>query len=473
MKKLNFFVKNSYGVGNLAYSVISQNVTNFYMFFGTAVLGVSGFLVGLAISIATMWDGLSDCIVGGISDRFKIGKLGYRNGYMLIATIGMAVINVLIWFAPLNAPQILKFIWIGVGLLILETFNTLFSTPYMALGNDIATDSHDKTSIQIYKTMFFILGIAIPSVLMYLFLPNTESYPIGQLNPYGYRKISLILSGICLIAGLFCTFSTLKYVDKNSTTDQKQDKFSFKKLIVDFYSSFKNKNLRYLIIGFALSQITPTVLTGAGMHFFTYCFLYSTKQITILLSILMLGTLVSQPVWFHLSKKNGKCSTMISGIFVSILGAFLIMFSYFLRFKLLEYSYILAIISIFICGFGSGTLYALPISLFGDEIDKINKETRSNKTATYSGNLTFSANIANATALLFIGVLLDLIHFDSSVEIQPLSVQSGLAIILFIGVIIPFLLSTLFFYKYKVATTSQHLTNPNLIKKDTLNNHKD
>ena len=71
LKRLDAKTKISYGVGNLGYGTISQTMSNFIMFFGTSVLGISGTLVGIAVAIAAFWDGLSDPIVGYISDRAK------------------------------------------------------------------------------------------------------------------------------------------------------------------------------------------------------------------------------------------------------------------------------------------------------------------------------------------------------------------------------------------------------------------
>ena len=42
-----------YGFGGLSYSVISQTISNFFMFFATSVLGISGTLVGITIGIST------------------------------------------------------------------------------------------------------------------------------------------------------------------------------------------------------------------------------------------------------------------------------------------------------------------------------------------------------------------------------------------------------------------------------------
>ena len=87
---------------------------------------------------------------------------------------------------------------------------------------------------------------------------------------------------------------------------------------------------------------------------------------------------------------------------------------------------------IFICGLGSGGLYSLPSSIYGDTL--MNMEDGELKVATYTGALTFASNIANSITQLLVGVLLDVIKFDSNVQIQSLQVQTGLALILFIGV---------------------------------------
>lgn len=442
----NFVLKVGYGVGNLSYGVVGQTVTNFFMFYCTAVLGLKGAIVGLLISLATVWDGVSDCIVGGISDRFKLGKFGYRNGYMLIATIGMSVINVLLWNVP-NGGAIFKYLWICIGLLLLETFNTMFSTPYMALGNDIAKSSESKTLFQIYKTIGFLIAIIIPSVLMFVFLPNTKEYPVGQLNPNGYVNISVVTSTICIVAGLVCVFLTLKEGNK-SASHQANLRFSIKELILNFYSTLRIKKLRRLIIANSLAQIPSVILTGLGLHFFTYCFLCDSSQITILLIALVLGMILSQPLWFALSKKNDRKQSLLTSIFLSIIGVFIIISIYIFRFSLLGVSFYLLVLAVFVCGIGSGGLYALPISLYGDEIDKLNKKNKENKTATYSGAITLFGNLASSLVLFLIGVMLDMVGFNASVRLQPLLVQTFLAITLFVGIVASFIASGFVFYKY-------------------------
>lgn len=393
--------------------------------------------------------------MGYISDKYPIGKFGHRNGYMLIATIGMTIVNIALWCIPNGINVILKFVWILLSLLLLETFNTMFATPYSALGNELASSYNDRTKINAISTVFYLIGIIIPSILLIIFLPNTEEYPIGQLNPKGYVYISIVTSAICL---LFCLISSIFTIPKgakneeNKNTSVKKEKMSIEVLISNFFLAFKNKRLLRIILGYVLTSVATVFLCSVGLHFFTYSLFYSSNQITSLLLTLMLGTIVSQPLWVNLSKKKNKKPALIIGILTTIFAIFGIIFIYLFRIEIYNISYYLMLASIFACGLGSGSLYSLPTSIYGDLIDEVTKDGE-NRIATYSGTMTFASNIGNSITQLIVGILLDLIGFDSYLQMQTLGVQTGLALILFIGVQMSLILACFVFAGHKENTT--------------------
>ena len=445
--KQKWFYKLFYGIGNLGYSVVSQTITNFFMFFGTSVLKIPGSLIGLAVAISTVWDGITDPIVGYLSDNHSIKGFGNRNGYMLIATFGVSIINIFIWCVPLNMPTSLKFVWILISLILIETFNTFFATPYSALSSDIVNDYNDRTQIQIYKTIFFLLGMILPSVLLNVFLPSSVDYPQGQLNPYGYRGIAIFSSIVMMVCGLICVFGTIKF-SRNSIKNNNNEKFSFKKIFYDFVGCLKNKHLRLIILGYSLSMVSASILTSVGMHFFTYCFKYSTFKITCILSALLFGMAISQPIWYKISVKEDKKPALILGLVTAIVGVFLIMLIFLFKELIINASFYFIMFSMFIIGFGSGTLYCLPSSMFLDVLSLEDKNN--NKSATYSGFLTLSSNLANAMALLVVGILLDVIKFNPLNITQNRITQTGIAIILFVGVLFSLISSLFIFSRYKI-----------------------
>ena len=155
-------------MGGLGYNSLTQTLGSFIMFFGTSVMGISGTLVGLAIGVASLWDGVSDPLVGNLSDKHKNKFFGKRLGFILCAVFLIAFCNILLWSMP-KISEIGMFLWLFVFLVLLETANTFFSTPFSALAIDLAPEYNEQTKLQSFKTSFNIVGMILPSILMYFF----------------------------------------------------------------------------------------------------------------------------------------------------------------------------------------------------------------------------------------------------------------------------------------------------------------
>ena len=432
MKKLSTSTKLCYAVGNLGYGVVSQAMTTFIMFFGTSVLGIRGSLVGLSVALSAFWDGLSDPIVGYLSDRTNSKFWGRRLGYLFFGTLGIVIFNILLWSVPSKMSEIAKFFWLLIMLLSLETANTCFATPYVALGIDIAPGYNEQSTLQGYKTVFFILGMVLPSVLMMIFMPSGEQ---GQLQQSGYIYIAYTTSILSLISGLISVFGTFKRAKQvHSEKSTKKEKNAFFKIFYNFFLVLKQRNYGAVILSYSVALISTAFLTSVGMHIFTYCFHFNSTQIPIIMAGIFLGAILSQPFWIYLSRRIDKKPTLRWSYFVILVGIFLTFWVFVFRESIgTNICFYVVLICIFICGFGSGALYSLPMSMFADNVTMDKLRTGENNSATYSGYMTFAYNVANSLALLVIGVLLDLIKFDAKQPVQALKVQNYLGLIVFGG----------------------------------------
>ena len=451
LKKLATKTKCAYGTGNLGYGTISQTMSNFIMFFGTGVLGISGTLVGIAVAISAFWDGLSDPIIGHISDRHKNKIFGRRLGFMLIATFGMAIFNILLWSIPQSLSMAFKFVWLLVCLIAVETFNTMFATPYVALGIDIAPDYNDQSSLQGFKTVFFILGMVLPTLLMFIFMPNKNG--AGQLIQSGYINISYITSILCIICGSICILGTLKRSHQMPEYQTRtKENNAFFKIFYNFFKTLKHKHFAPLILGYSVALISASFLMSVGMHLFTYSFHFTSTQISLLLTSLFAGAIFSQPFWIFVSKRIDKKPALIRALTVLLIGIGFVAVVFCLRTVLpVNLTFFLVLPCILLCGFGTGALYNLPISMFADVVTIQKIKSNQNVTATYSGYMTFAYNLANSLSLLIIGILLDLIKFDASQPVQAMKVQNALGIIVILGCAISIALAISIFNKYKLT----------------------
>ncbi len=442
--------KLCYGMGSLGYSSLSQTMHSFIMFFATSVMGISGSLVGIAIAIATLWDGISDPLVGNLSDRCKSRFFGKRLGFIFFAIFAIAFCNILLWGMP-KGGQGFMFCWLLVFLLLQETANTFFGTPNTALGIDIAKDYDEQSKIQSFRTVFNIIGMILPSLLLFFLMPTSTIVGQNDYTQSGFLTIAMINSILMIAFGLVTVFGNLKKVQSLPLSTKKMPKFSFSQMMKDYVNVFKKPTFAIIILGYAFSQIASIFLTSVGMHLFTYAYHFSSSQISILLLVLFFGAILSQPFWLKTAKKIDKKATVISALTSLVFGVGAVLITFLFRdYVDISTIYILTCIGIFVCGFGTGALYCLPISMFADVVCLEEYHTKEDKTGAYLGCYSFTYNMSNAISLLVIGVLLDVIKFDSNQPLQAMSVQSGLGWIVFCGCGISLAISILIFSRYKL-----------------------
>lgn len=438
-----------YGLGAFGYGSVGHTLGSFLMFFGNAVLGIPGTLMGLSIGIGTVWDAVTDPFVGHMSDKTRSKLFGKRHGYILLGSITVALVNFLIWSISPNYGVWSKFILLTVLLLVIETFNTVFSTPYGALGLDLSKTYDDRTVVQSYKTIFQFLSLLVPSLLMALFL-SPESYVTMSASARGYQQIAFFTSALCIICGLIVFFGTYKYKEPVNYL-QINKKENIKSIIADFFAILKQKNTTLLIAGYAVSLSAGAFITSLGLHVFTYTFGFSTLEIPVIMLSLIGGIIIGQPLWFAVSRKFDKTAALKAALGTVIFGIIIFSVVLSLRNSMSAQVLPLMIFTIFICGLGTGCLYSLPISMFADLIDLNNKKTGSDKTAKAAGFLTFCTKISNAFIMFIVGFVLDLIGFNGNNAVQSVHTQNWLGWLLVVGVSIASVASIWIYSKYSYS----------------------
>ena len=406
------------------------------------------------IALTSLWDGVSDPIIGYLSDRTKNRFFGRRLLYMLIASFSLAICNVLLWSCPAKKGSGLAVVWLVMFLLLQETFNTFFATPYSALCIDIAPDYNDQTKMQSFKSVFYILGLIMPSVLMYIFMPSNVGVQT-QFDKSGYVNIALVNSLLVVVSGLISIFGTRKRVLSMPNYDKgvidSTQKHGFKKIIGGYFETLKKKDFRIVTLGYSVSLIASIFITSVGMHLFTFCYHFSSTQISVIMICLFGGAIFSQLIWVNLVKKYDKKQTLIFALCLLLVGIALTSVTFLFRtYTTADTIFFFVLPCIFVCGVGSGALYSLPHSMYADVVTMEQFKTKESNAGRYTGYYTFTYNFTNSITLLVIGVLLDLIHFDSTMPLQALSVQAGLGKIVFFGSSVAITLAIMIFSNYSI-----------------------
>jgi Na+/melibiose symporter-like transporter len=434
-----------YGIGNYGYGLISQTISSYLVFYGTAVLFLPGKLIGLIVSLSILWDAVSDPLMGYISDNTN-SKYGRRHIYIFIGTIMMATTNYFLWTISPEISTLSKFLLIFLNVMLLKTFITIFITPYNALGAELVSDYDGRSSIQSIKSVFFLISIlSITSISMFIFFRPTPEFPRGQLNPDAYKNMSIAISIIMLITGLIAYFSTKKYRDNLPKSNKSTANFS--NFIESMKTALQSKNYKAVLFGYLFTNLASALIGTVGLHVFTFTFLMNNYNIGIVFGIQLMISILAQPIWLILSKKLDKKKTTILGLNISLFGCIVLLYLVSIK-EVIQVHYGFMLIYAIIIGFGTSGLFFLPFSMITDTIDLQELNHGKRNEGVYFGLLNFGYKISQSLAILLFGFVLDMIGFNPLLPYNSNATLVMLGASLPIGSLIALLLAKHSYKKY-------------------------
>ena len=133
-----------FALGTASEAVIGVAFNFFNFFFYTNLVGLSGTLAGLAITIALFFDAVTDPLVGAVSDRWR-SRLGRRHPFMFAAPLPVMICLFGIYSPPDTWGDTGLFLWLTTLTIIMRTSITLFNVPHLALGAELSAP-HPKPS---------------------------------------------------------------------------------------------------------------------------------------------------------------------------------------------------------------------------------------------------------------------------------------------------------------------------------------
>lgn len=460
------YVKNSHmlalGLGDLGYSLVSCTVATYIASFAELALNATAALMGIAIAIGVIIDAISDPIVGHLSDNFKSKLFGKRHLFIIVGLIGMMATAIFIWNIPYEyiwakygkdstATQVVMFVWFAVGLTVLRTFNTLYYTPIGAFSVEVSTDYNERTTIQAVRSVFYIIGMILPVIIMgtfqnkYAYINELGELVKGQFMPQGYKDFAWVALAICAVTSIFLivmTFPDIKMVQKRDEAENnaKKPHKTFHNVIKDFFGVLKDGNMRSIIFGYAISMISATLIIALGFHVFSFTFIMSTTQMYVLMGALLGMTILGQPLWPLLAKKLDKRKSMLFGLSISLVGCILLFICWAFRGQINDliaassWGLIVLMPALMLAGLGTGVLYSMPLALIGDVVVKRKFEGNGEQMGTYAGMMTFAYKISQSLTQLVANSLLVTIGFVSGQHYQSEHTSNKLGLILCIGV---------------------------------------
>lgn len=384
--------KNSKTLQQATYGFVETGVNAVEIFlrlhllvFYSKNMGLSTLWVGVALSLAILWDAAIDPWIGRFSDNWKKTK-----GTRLHLVLTGAILTSILLYALFHPPQFLhsdleKWLYLFSTSLLLNTSYTFLSIPYSAMVGDYSEDRRERSGYIAWRMAFAnlgaILGIAVPG------------YFLTQSLETAYGKSSWILAAVVLIATFIGSLTPPPIVlaDKNEKSLRPQG----------ILYAAKNKPFLLLVFAYFIVNIGLTFNSAAALFYYRLRLQISEQEIQNLLLIFLIVFSASIPLWILISRSIGRKSTLLIGAFGLGLATCVTYPLLPVGDAIAAYWWAAVIGGIFV---GSSVLLE---SILTDVIDYDSIRSKRENFGLYFGLWKFSAKFSRATALLITGSLLE------------------------------------------------------------------
>ncbi len=424
----------AYAVGALGqgmvYAIMSSYISDFYL----SVLKLTPVFVLLLMLLARIWDAVNDPIMGYIVDRsnFKNGKM---RPYLIFTPIPIAILTVLLFFAPnLSGWQLM--VYTAVTYIAWGMIYTASDVPFWSLPNVMTPNPDERGNIISNARTANGIGSAVPmAIFMVLgFILPKFNLSGTELEKTKYMTIALICAILGNLLFVRVYFKTKERVNIPAPPKKTKGEPGALKLI------FTCKPLILTALMGILSSARYMYQAGA-VHVARYSFyigkdltgLSAAEQETALQSNIslvstvfavataagMFGAMLVMPLLFK--KFNYKQIV----IFTSIIGFAASMAIWFIGYEHFWACVPFLVLSCIPCG----AINICAFAMVGDCLDYMEWKTGRRLTGMGSAIQSFVTKLGNAIStsfivLMYIIVNLDVASINANVTANPLEMSS-------------------------------------------------
>lgn len=279
--------KLGYSLGQFAWASKDVSFHYFLFFYYAQFQGLSASLAGLAALIALVADGISDPIIGQVSDNWAGRRMGRRHPFMLAAMVPYIAALLAIFNPPEDLSQLALFAWYLVFAILVRSFLTLFTVPHMALGAELSDDYTERTAIAAGRNvMGYIGGLALQVTAWFLLIPAAIS--AGDASE-GYRQVGFVAAGLALIGMVAAWAGTRTRIPYLVQISEEQQSRPWWDAFADILGLFKVQSARILLFGTFLLVLKVGLANTLLLHVNNFYWGFSSEQIGVFMLVIFLS----------------------------------------------------------------------------------------------------------------------------------------------------------------------------------------
>lgn len=279
--------------------------SSFLLKFYTDVMGVSAFVVGIAMMSARFIDAFTDIAMGRICDKSKVTHAGKFKPWILRMCAPVAISSFLIYqsaFADYSLA--FKIFWLFLTYILWGSiFYTSINIPYGSMASAISREPGDRQSLSTFRSVGSTLGGVIVGVGVPLFAYDTAE---GQTLMSGYKFT--VIAGVFSVLAILCYIVCYFLVTERVTPDIRKEDHNDLRTVLK--NAFKNRALLSIIVASVLMLMAQ--LTMQSMANYVYPNYYNNAGAQSISTLaMMVGILGSAALAKPLARKFGKAEISV------------------------------------------------------------------------------------------------------------------------------------------------------------------
>jgi GPH family glycoside/pentoside/hexuronide:cation symporter len=422
-KKVPFGQKVAFGIGMLANQMFPAAL-GIFMVVLVQDLGFPGWMWGILFFLPRVFDSITDPIMGFISDNTK-SRWGRRRQYVLIGAIVMGAAFVIMWQLYRDNGISYNFTYFLLWSFVFYLGLTIFSVPYVAMGYEMSTDFHERTSIMaIAQWIGQWAWVIAPWFWVIMYDQGWfESADVAT------RTLAVWVGVACM---LFAMVPAI-FIKSKSTVNEDYSPLtvnnigsSLKEILIGFKEAFQSKPFVKLCIStFFIFNAFNTIAAFSFFIIVYHLFNGDAGAAGIWPTLFgSIGALVTTflviPTVAWMSKKMGKKRAFVLSQGISVIG-YLMLWFLFVPGKPFMFIFALPFFS-----FGIGSLFTLMMSMTADVIDLDELNTGKRREGIFGAIYWWMVKFGFAIAGLLSGAIMSLVGFVPGVAEQSEGAIIGL-----------------------------------------------
>jgi GPH family glycoside/pentoside/hexuronide:cation symporter len=413
-------VKFFYSIGQFIESGYLA-INTFIFFYYTAVLGLSGSLVGAALAISMTLDAAADPLIGSWSDSVR-SRFGRRLPVMLLAAPLTMITMGLLFAPPSGISPFLLFGWLTLTKMGVRAFASMYNIPYFALGGEMSDDYVERSRIVAYRLLSGILITVLITGLAYSVFFAGEG---GLQRPERYPFFGWTIAALVLAGGLICCAGVWRYAASLPQPSDPPEPM-MQRFVGEVVEIARNRTFVILFLSLLLFASAVGVHQALNNHSYVFVWKLRPETIQVITYVYLAGILAGVPLTPALLRVLEKKTVVALG-FATVTAGWIVLpglrgLGLFAPTGAAALPWLSLTSLIF--GLGSGLIFIAFPSMMADAADEHEYVHGSRREGMFFSGLGFSGKAAGGMGLLVGGLALDLLHFPRDVGRQVHAVVS-------------------------------------------------